>query len=980
LSDTKDRIADFVRYAATLDGYEKGEAQVFCDRLFRAFGHKGYKEAGATLEFKLKRTGKSIGFPDVLWRPRLLLEMKSRGEKLQKHFQQAFDYWLNAVPDRPRFVVLCNFDEFWIYDFSVQLYEPMDRIPVQELGSRYEAFNFLFPIERSPLFNNNRVDVTRKAADLVAQTFNSLVDRKEDRARAQRFVLQSVVAMFAEDFDLLPKAFFSEILFDCTRGASSYDLIGGLFRQMNSKTSARAGRFKEVRYFNGGLFSNVEPIELNKQELDHLLTAASEKWNKVEPPIFGTLFQSSMGKQKRHALGAHFTSEPDIQKVIRPTIVKPWREKIAQASKLTELRDLADELLRFRVLDPACGSGNFLYVAYRELLNLEMEILGKIHEQFGEKARKAVGTASLVSTRQFFGIDRDPFAVELAKVTLMLAKRIALAETHDNWFAENNGLPLEFESPLPLDNLDKNIWCADALFEKWPTVNAIVGNPPFQSKNKMQKEYGPAYVNRVRGRYPEVPGHADYCVYWFRRTQDQLSPGDRAGLVGTNTIRQNYSREGGLDYIVQTGGTITEAVSTQAWSGDADVNVSIVNWVKGPQAGLKKLFRQSGESIDSPWEVDEVERIGPALSGRFDVTQAEALQTNKASDTCDQGQTHGHEGFVLSEEQASQMLEADPLNVAVVKPYLIGDDILSERPPRPRRFVIDFAPRGLHEAQDFSEPFDRVQRLVLPDRKEKAKEEEKRNLEAIADDPSAHVNHHHANFLRKWWQLSYSRQDLLGKLARLPRYIACSCVTKRPIFVFVSSAVNPNAAVQVFTFADDYSFGILQSGIHWTWFTERCSTLTERFRYTSNTVYDSFPWPQAPKTVQIRAVAKAGVHLRNIRDQLMKKHSYSLRDLYRTLEIPGDNPLKNAHEELDLAVRKAYGMTPKANALEFLFLLNQKIAQREVSMQLVTSPGLPPNVKDKASYITNDSIQPSTSDPAQPRTPRGRSKLKRMNA
>jgi type II restriction/modification system DNA methylase subunit YeeA len=119
------------------------------------------------------------------------------------------------------------------------------------------------------------------------------------------------------------------------------------------------------------------------------------------------------------------------------------------------------------------------------------------------------------------------------------------------------------------------------LFCKWPAADVIVGNPPYQSKNKMQQEFGPAYVNRVRTRYPDVPGHADYCVYWFRRAHDELAAGGRAGLVGTNTIRQNYSREGGLDYIVGNGGTITEAVSTQAWSGDADVHVSIVNWIKG---------------------------------------------------------------------------------------------------------------------------------------------------------------------------------------------------------------------------------------------------------------------------------------------------------------------------------------------------------------------------------------------------------------
>ena len=322
--------------------------------------------------------------------------MKSRREKLQKHYQQAFDYWLNAVPDRPRYVVLCNFDEFWIYDFNVQLHEPMDRVSLVELTERYEAFNFLLPEEKPPLFNNDRVAVTRAAADKVAQVFNSLVKRGEGRESAQRFILQSVVGMFSEDFDLLPKGLFSELLRDCAQGHSSYDLLGGLFRQMDLRHPARGGRFRNVSYFNGGLFAKVEPIELTPNEVNLLVEAATENWAHVAPPIFGTLFQSSMDKGKRHAFGAHFTNEADIQKVVRPTIVRPWRERIAQATTLKELRDLATSLLSFRVLDPACGSGNFLYIAYRELLNLEMEILSKIHENFGERAQRA---SELIRTR-----------------------------------------------------------------------------------------------------------------------------------------------------------------------------------------------------------------------------------------------------------------------------------------------------------------------------------------------------------------------------------------------------------------------------------------------------------------------------------------------------------------------------------------------------------------------------------------------------
>lgn len=260
------------------------------------------------------------------------------------------------------------------------------------------------------------------------------------------------------------------------------------------------------------------------------------------------------------------------------------------------------------------------------------------------------------------------------------------------------------------------------------------------------------------------------------------------------------------------------------------------------------------------------------------------------------------------------------------------------------------------EARSFSDPFARVERLVLPARVKAAAEEEKRNKEALEDNPNARVNHHHRNFLNRWWLLSYPRAGLMAKLSRLPRYIACVRVTKRPIFVFVSTAINPSDALQVFTFPDDYSFGILQSDVHWRWFVERCSTLTERFRYTSNTVYDSYAWPQAPSLTQVRDVAAAAREVRSLRAELMAEHDLTLRELYRSLELPGDSPLKGAHSRLDAAVRKAYNMSAKANSLEFLFALNQELADNEASMQRVVGPGLPPTVKDPSEFISDDCI------------------------
>ena len=702
MTETADRFKHFVQYWESLSGDEKGEAQVFCDRLFQAFGHAGYKEAGATLEWRVKGKGdgKGTGFADLVWKPRVLVEMKKRGVKLQLHFRQAFDYWINLVPDRPRYVVLCNFDEFWVYDFDKQIDQPVDVVATRDLPRRYLSLAFLFLEQPSPLFGNDREAITREAAEHVAGVFRSLVKKGEDRAKAQRFVLQTVVAMFAEDVDLMPRGLVSRLVEDCLKGESSYDLFGGLFRQMNIQTRASAGRFKDVPWFNGGLFATVDPVELGVKELNAVGEAASQDWARVNPAIFGTLFQSSMDAAERHALGAHFTAERDIMKVIGPTISRPWEARLDSAKTMKDLLALRQEMLAFRVLDPACGSGNFLYLAYREMVRLEILLLAKLRHLVSSKEfLKQVKTLSLISPKQFFGLDIDGFAVELAKVTLMFGKKMALDEAMEALEREQIDLDLQGDHALPLDNLDDNLRREDALFAEWPKADAIIGNPPYQSKNKMQEEFGRAYLNKLRDRYPSVPGRADYCVFWFRRAHDELGIGKRAGLVGTNTIRQNYSREGGLDYIVKNGGTITEAVSTQVWSGDAAVHVSIVNWVKGPQAGKKRLSRQVGDKIDSPWESRLLDVINSALSPEMDLTDVVALEVSARSGGCYQGQTHGHEGFLLPQVEARAMLSSKSKLADVLFPYLTADELLGEKDSRPTRFVIDFGDRDLLSAQ-----------------------------------------------------------------------------------------------------------------------------------------------------------------------------------------------------------------------------------------------------------------------------------------
>ena len=515
---------------------------------------------------------------------------------------------------------------------------------------------------------------------------------------------------------------------------------------------------------------------------------------------------------------------------------------------------------------------------------------------------------------------------------------------------------LVFEKPLPLDNLDQQIVCADALFTPWPKVDAIIGNPPFQSKNKIQQEFGPDYTGNLRKAYPGVPGRADFCVYWFRKAHDQLVSGARAGLVGTNTIRQNYSREGGLDYIVANGGTITEAVSSEVWSGDAVVHVSIANWIKGRSPGPHRLYTQRGDNVDSPWEQYDQPEINSALSLVVDVSTAIRLNTNIRAAACHQGQTHGHEGFLLSTADAKQMLKAEPRCTEVLFPFLTADEMIANAKSTPDRCVIDFQGHDVISASSFKLAYDHVREFVLPTRQKAAEKEAERNAPILKADPAAKVNHHHTNFLKHWWLLSYGRAKLMSHLKTLPRYIACGQVTKRPIFEFVSTGIHPNAALMVFPFSDDYTFGILQSRCHWEWFIAKCSSLKGDFRYTSDSVFDTFPWPQSPSAKQIAVVAKSASALRKLRRETMSKLGYSLRDLYRTLDTPGTNPLRDAHTDLDAAVRAAYGMPADADPLAFLLALNLELAAKEKDGQTITSPGLPLPENERSAFVTTDCI------------------------
>ncbi len=940
--ELRERLEGFVRYRREhLTGDEKGEAAIFLENLFRALGHDGVRQAGAVLEKRIKRRDNAgTAYADLEWRPRVLLEMKKAGRDLSRDYRQAFEYWIDLVPDRPKFVILCNFDEFWVYDLNRQLDVPVDRVALADLPRRWEALAFLLPREEQPVFGNDLVAVTRETAAMVSAVFNQLVERNVERDRAQHFILQAVMAMFSEDIGLLPRHSFSQAISDVLEGAgSAYDLVFGLFREMNVPGVTSGGRFEGTPYFNGGLYSRVEPFDLTTEEVVALGLAAQEDWGQVRPVIFGTLFEQSLGRPERHAYGAYFTSETDIQKVVLPSIVRPWRARIEAADSVEELGKVEADLLSYQVLDPACGSGNFLYVAYRELRRIERQLDDKRQSVSRRGGRREAMRLAFVSTRQFHGIDLRPFAVEVAKVTLMLARKLAADELGDE------------RAYLPLDDLDPNFQTANAVTARWPKFDACIGNPPYLGAKNILSEKEPAEVAALRREYPDIGGTSDYVSYWFRKAHDLLPVGGRAGLVGTANIRSGDSRKNALDHIVDHDGVIYEAVSSQPWSGDASVEVSIVNWTRGSFEGAKTLWLTRGTT-----KLD-VETITGSLSPETDLRSAEKLRANRRPQVCFQGQTPQDGGFVLTPEQAMALTARDPGSRSVVRPYLIGKDLTQTGGPS--RFVIDIAADdAMAAAAQAPAAYDHVKARVLPNREAKVRDEADRNRKLLEADPDARPLWERRDFMCKWWELWRRRADMVEAIEGLSRYIVVSRVavwTRPSIYAFVSPEIRPGDALTVFAFEDDYSFGILHSSHHRAYFEERCSKMRVDLRYTSRTVWDTFPWPQAPTDEAVGLVVGAVESLIKFRDERLAD-GISLEQQYKSLRDPGRNPLRTLQDELDAAVAAAYGFSNDEDVLAQLLGLNKSIAEQERAG--LTEPRRPGNEGLQNTQRTDSRIEP----------------------
>ena len=466
--------------------HTKGAARAFVEGLMACFG---WEQVPGQLDCTLELGGGESHDVGLWWPERkVLIDVRKPYVMLQAAWPELLKTCL-APGLRPRYVVFTNRRELQLYDTKKGREAPILNIDIEELPKYSEALAFLTrdwePSQGlAPIVDV--AQVSEQVASRVGVLYRSLLASGTPVEDAVHYVLQCITAMFAEDVGLLPKDAFTRRLYEAASGrASAQELLADLFGQMATRPSAP----REIRYFNGGLFCDPVSLDLTEEQLRTLTKASESNWTQVDPHIFGSVFEGIMSDQERHATGAHYTAREDIMLVVGPTIVEPWRRRIQDAKTLTDLKALREELGAFRVLDPACGSGNFLYVSYRELYRLETELLSRMRNEFPASQGK-ISWVSAIKTTNFYGIDINPFAVELARTTLNIAKKIAFDERHRVILDLYGQTELATDPSLPLDNLNDNVVCADALFMEWPEADAIIGNPPFLGGQKIRHDIG----------------------------------------------------------------------------------------------------------------------------------------------------------------------------------------------------------------------------------------------------------------------------------------------------------------------------------------------------------------------------------------------------------------------------------------------------------------------------------------------------------
>lgn len=888
-----------------IDLTEKAAAQEHFLDLCRLIGHPTPAEDDPTgehftFEAGVSKQGGGQGWADVWKKGYFAWEYKGKDKDLDKAYDQLLLY--RESLQNPPLLVVCDIERIVIHTNFTNTVKQVTTLALDDLlnpqGLTKLRAVFYHPQQfRSP---ETSAGVTEKVAAEFAQLADRLRQYGYPAPQVAHFLIRLLFCLFAEDVELLPDNLFTRLVHR-TRPQPK------VFSQQLSQlfaTMVTGGWFgtDAILQFNGGLFNDDATLELDTDGMAILDRVTRFDWAAIEPSIFGTLFIRSLDPTKRSQLGAHYTSREDILLIVEPVLMAPlrrrWATVEAQAREMAIRRDtvkgaeytklhnrlrkllvdFAAELALIRILDPACGSGNFLYVALILLLDLWKEVFNLMLE-LGLTAISPILDAP--SPLQLHGIEIDPYAHDLAQTTIWIG--------YIQWF-RNNGFGVPGEPILkPIETIrqmDAILTQDDAgtPFEPiWPPAEIIIGNPPFLGGKRLRTELGDEYVNDLFALYEgKTPHEADLVCYWFERARMQIEDGKakRAGLLATQAIRGGANRKV-LQRIIQTGG-IFWAQSDRDWILDgATVHVSMVGF-------------DDGSDADRVLDGVGVQAINANLTGTIDLTTAKQLRENL--NLVYMGDTKGG-SFDISGSLAANMLRA-PLNPNgrpnsdVVRPWINALDITR----RPREmWIVDFGVEmTADQAALYEQPFEYVQRQVKPER----------------------LNDKRLAYGERWWLHTRARPAMRTAIARIKRYFVTPAVAKHRIFAWAPPSALPDHALFVFASDDDYFFGVLHSRAHELWALRLGTSLEDRPRYTPTTTFETFPFPWPPgkestHDPRVQAIVQAARELVEKRDAWLNPPGSSEAELKkRTLtNLYNRRPawLDFAHRKLDEAVFAAYG-------------------------------------------------------------------------
>ena len=711
----------------------------------------------------------------------------------------------------------------------------------------------------------SRQALTERAAATFAVLAQSLCERGHEPQAVAHFVNRLVFCMFAEDVGLLPADMFTRMLQQARKQPEEFAAMArALFGAM--ATGGLVG-FEAVAWFNGGLFDDDAALPLERPEIEMTLEAAALDWSEIDPSILGTLFERGLDPDKRSQLGAHYTDRDKIMRIVEPVVVRPWlaeweAEKTEIAGRLERagaaksqsgrtrhreqaerrLRAFLERLRQFTVLDPACGSGNFLYLALHALKDLEHRVQLEAEAMGLQRAFPAVGPANVR------GIEINAYAAELARVSVWIGE---IQWMRRNGFRESRDPILK-----PLETIE----CRDAILTpeggepEWPDVDVVIGNPPFLGGKLLNTHLGEDYVSRIFKVYAgRVPAEADLVCYWFVKAGEHVDAlrAKRVGLVSTNSIRGGANRRA-LQTAVE-GCPIFEAWSDEPWVIDGTaVRVSLVCFAR-PEDGSAPERRLDGEVVDAV-HADLTARRGDA---GVDLTGVERLYRNMG--VAFMGDTKGGP-FDVPGEQAREWLRepANPNgrpNSDVLGPWMNGMDV-TRRPSD--KWIVDFGWNMVREeAALYEAPFQHAKEHVYPMRQRNRRE----------------------SYREHWWRHVEPRQGMWRALDGLSRYIATPTVAKHRLFAWLDSRICPDHQLIVIARDDDVTFGILHSRFHEAWSLRLGTWLGKGNdpRYTPTTTFETFPFPDglspdipASKYAddpQATAIAEAARRLVSLRDR-----------------------------------------------------------------------------------------------------------------